>query len=260
MRPHLADVERDVLERLHRRGAHLYGSYRGAAGYHDVESHDVGEAVVQRQDDERAVPRRDVDARERLLDVGRIVAVRQHDPLGVRGGARRIGDGGVVVVLDSLPDGKEAVALVGQVGAAEPLEGSQRHLPRFERNVAEDDDVLQLGQLADDAADFRQLVLRNEDGLHLGVAQPEQQVVRLLELDRERHADAAGIEEAELRDNPGVAPLREDGYLLLGTDADGGQAGSHLERLLAGLGIGRRFELVVALLEQEGLLPVPGDR
>lgn len=27
VRPHLADVERDVLERLHRRGAHLYGSY-----------------------------------------------------------------------------------------------------------------------------------------------------------------------------------------------------------------------------------------
>ena len=257
---YFADVERDILERLHRRGTHLHRSDRRSAGNHDVESHDMGETVVQRQDDERTVRRRDVDARERLLDVGRIVAVRQHDTLGVGRGARRIGDGRVVVVADGAADGEELVAVVVQIGAAEALERSQRHLARLERNMAEDDDVLQFGQLADDAADFRQLVLRDEDGLYLGMAEAEQQVVRLLELDRQRHAHAAGIEEAQFRDNPGVAPFREDGDLLLGPDTDGGQAGAHLERLLAGFGIGRRFELVVTLLEQEGLLSVPGDR
>ena len=80
---HLADVLRDVLERLHRRRSDLHRGHRGSAGDHDVETHDVGETVVERQDDQRAEMRRNVDPRQRLLDVGRVVAVGQDHAFGV---------------------------------------------------------------------------------------------------------------------------------------------------------------------------------
>ena len=100
---HFADILRNILERLHRGRPYLYGRHAGAAGDHDVESHHVRETVVQRQDDERAVAGRDVDARERLFDVGRVVAVGQDDAFRIGRRARRVGDRGVVVVPDRLP-------------------------------------------------------------------------------------------------------------------------------------------------------------
>ena len=252
VRLHLADVLRDVLERLHRRGADLHRGYRGAAGDHDVEADDVREAVVERQDDERAVVRRDVDARERLLDVGRVVAVREHDPLRIGCRAGGVGDRGVVVVADRLPDCHELLAVFGQIVASEPLEGPEGRFARFEGQVPEDDDVFHPRNLVADAADLRQLVFRDEERLDLGVAQAEEQVVRLLELDRERHADRPGVEESQFGDDPCVAPLGEDRHLVPGADAQRGEPGADLERLLAGFGIGRGLELAVALLEQEG--------
>ena len=216
----------------------------------------MGEAVVERQDDERAEIRRDVDARERLLDVGRVVAVCQYDPLRIGRRAGRIGDRRVVVVADRLSDGEEFRAVFRQVVAAQPLERAVGRLARFEGDVAQHDDVFEFGQFGADAADLRQLVLRHEDRPHLGVAQAEEQVVRLLELDRQRHADRAGVEEAQLGDDPCVAPLRQDGDLVLGADADRGETRTGLEGQFARLGVGRGLELVVALLEQEGFGPV----
>ncbi len=250
---HLADVLRDVLERLHRRGADLHRGHRGAAGDHDVEAHDVGEAVVERQDDERAVRRRDVDARERLLDVGRVVAVGEHHALGVGRRAGGVGDGGDVAVADRAAYGHEPVAAGVEVVAAQPLEGAEGRLARLQRQVAEDDDVLDGRQFGADAADLGELLLGDEQRLHLGVTQAEEQVVGLLELDRQRHADRPGVEEAQLRDDPGVATLGEDRHLVAGPDAERGEAGADLERLVAGLGVGGGLKFAVALFEQEGL-------
>ena len=259
MRLHLADVLRDVLERLHRCRADLHRGHRSAAGDHDVEPYHVGEAVVQRQDDERAVVRRNVDARERLFDVGRIVAVRQHDAFRVGRRARRIGDRGVVVVADRLSAPHEFLAVLRQVVAAQPLERPEGRLARLEREVSEDDDVLDSGQFLPDAPDFGQLVFRNEQRPDLGVPQAEEQVVRLLELHRERHADRSGVEEPQLGDDPGIAAFGQNGHLVLRADAERGQSCPDLDRLLAGFGVGRRFEFAVTLLEQEGLGSVLRD-
>ena len=94
MRLCFADVERNILERLHRRAARLHGGDAGAAGDHDVEADHMRKTVVERQDDERAERRRDRDTREGLFDVGRVVAVGQHDTLRIGRGAGGVGDGG----------------------------------------------------------------------------------------------------------------------------------------------------------------------
>ena len=253
MRAHFADILRNVLERLHRRRPDLHRRHRGSACDHDVEPHDVREAVVQRQYDERPERRRNVDARKRLLDVGRVVAVRQHDALGIGRGARRVGDRRIVVVPDPPSDGEELLAVLRQVVAAQPAERSQCGFARLQRYVAYDDDMLDFGQLGAYAADFRQLVFRYEQRLHFGVAHAEQQVVRLFELDRQRHADRPGVEHAQLRDDPCVGPFGQYGDFVLGANPDRGQPGPGLQGQLLGLGVGRRLERPVFLLQQECL-------
>ena len=125
--------------------------------------------------------------------------------------------------------------------------------------VSEDDDMLDSGQFLPDAPDFGQLVFRNEQRPDLGVPQAEEQVVRLLELHRERHADRSGVEEPQLGDDPGIAAFGQNGHLVLRADAERGQSRPDLDRLLAGFGVGRRFEFAVTLLEQEGLGSVLRD-
>ena len=119
--------------------------------------------------------------------------------------------------------------------------------------------MLDSGQFLPDAPDFGQLVFRNEQRPDLGVPQAEEQVVRLLELHRERHADRSGVEEPQLGDDPGIAAFGQNGHLVLRADAERGQSRPDLDRLLAGFGVGRRFEFAVTLLEQEGLGSVLRD-
>ena len=183
--------------------------------------------MVERQNDERAVVRRDVDARERLLDVGRIVAVREDHAFGIGRRAGGVGDRGVVVVADRLPDFQELLAVFCEVVAAEFSERSVGRLPRFQRNVAEYDDELDLRQFGADAADLGQLVFGDEERFDFGVPQPEEQVVRLFELDREGDADGSGVEKAQFGDDPCVAALGQDGHLVARADARGGQPRTH---------------------------------
>ena len=256
VRLHLADVLRDVLERLHRRRSDLHRGHRGSAGDHDVETHDVGETVVERQDDQRAEMRRNVDPRQRLLDVGRVVAVGQDHAFGVRRRARGVGDRGVIVIPDRLPDLHELLLVLGEVFAAQTLERPVGRLPGFQRNVSEDDHLLQLRQSGADAADLGQLVFRHENGLDLGVPHAEEEVVRLFEFHRQGHADRPGVEQPQFGNDPCVAAFGQYRHLVSGADAERGESGSGFERLLAGLGIGRRLEFVMAFFEQEGLGPV----
>ena len=51
---HLADVRGYVLECFRGSTSVLYGGHRGTLHHHEVETADVGEAVVEREDDERA--------------------------------------------------------------------------------------------------------------------------------------------------------------------------------------------------------------
>ena len=259
MRPHLADVLRNVLQRFHRRGSHLHGCDRRPACDHDIKPHDMREAVIQRQDDERPVVWRDVDARERLFDVGRVVAVRQHDAFWGGRGARRVGDRRVVVVADRTADCEELLPICRQVVAAHAPERPERRLARFERRVADDDDMLHLRQLRAYAPDLGELVFRYEQRPDFGMAHTEQQVVRLFEFHRQRHADRPGIEDAQFRSDPCIAPLREYRHFVPGAYARRGQPRAGLERLLPGLGIGRGFECPVFFLQQECLCPVLYD-
>ena len=216
---HFADILRNILERLHRGRPYLYGRHAGAAGDHDVESHHVRETVVQRQDDERAVAGRDVDARERLFDVGRVVAVGQDDAFRIGRRARRVGDRGVVVVPDCLPYFEKFLLMPGQIVAAQTFEHAVGRFAAFERNVSQDDDLFEFRQFRPDAADLRKLLFRNEQRLDLGVAEPEQQIVRLFEFDRQRNADRSGIEDTQLGDDPAVASFGQDSDLVFGADA-----------------------------------------
>ena len=200
--------------------------------------------------------RRNVDPRQRLLDVGRVVAVGQDYALGVRRRARGVGDRGVIVIPDRLPDLHKLRLVLGEVFAAQTLERPVGRLPGFQRNVSEDDHLLQLRQSGADAADLGQLVFRHENGLDLGVPHAKEEVVRLFEFHRQGHADRPGVEQPQFGNDPCVAAFGQYRHLVSGADAERGESGSGFERLLAGLGIGRRLEFVMAFFEQEGLGPV----
>ena len=112
------------------------------------------ETVVERQDDERSERRRDGDSREGLFDVGRVVAVGQHDTLRIGRGAGGVGDGGEILVAQVAADGQERFAVLRQVFAPYPLERFKRQLAPFQRSVAHHDDMPQFGQLFAQASDF----------------------------------------------------------------------------------------------------------
>ncbi len=258
---HLADVERNVLQGLHRGPADLHGRYGRSAGDHDVESHDMRETVVERQDDERAVPRRNIHASQRLLDIGRVVAVGQNDPFRIGRRPRGVGDGGVVVVPQTAPDSQKLLAMRPQSGLSPLLQLAERDFARHRLGrLVEENHVAQRRQPVADAAHLLQLRARHEDGRDLGVVQPEQQIVLLLQLDGEGNADGSGIEQSQLGDDPGVATLGEDRHGLLGFDAQRSQSGADAQGLLADGGIRGPLPAVRMLLEQEILLPVLSDR
>ena len=105
---------------------------------------------------------------------------------------------------------------------------------------------------------FGELVFRYEQRPHFGVAHAEQQVVRLFELDRQRHADRPGVERRPapraihaLHPSEPVSPLCPRGECP--TAASPAPVS---ERQLPGLGVGRGFERPVFLLQQECLGPV----
>ena len=217
------------------------------------------ETMVQRQDDERPVMRRNVDARQRLFDVGRVVAVRQHHALGVGRCARRVGDRRIIVVPDRLACFQELLPVFGQIVAAQAFQRTVSRLSGFQRNVSENDHMLQLRQFGADAADLRQLVFRHENGLDFGVPHAEQQVVRLFELHRQRHADRPGVEQSQFGDDPRVAAFGQDGDLVARANPRRSEARTDFERLLFGFGIGRGLEFAMPFLEQESFGPVLFD-
>ena len=115
VRLHLADICGDVAQCFHRRTTNLSGCYRCATSDHNVETYDVSKAVVQRQNDQRTIRRRDLNTCERLLDICRIVAMSQNYALRVGCCTRCVGDGCIVVVLDCATDFEELLAVLREI-------------------------------------------------------------------------------------------------------------------------------------------------
>ena len=115
VRLHLADICGDVAQCLHRRTTNLRRSYRCATSDHNVETYDVSKAVVQRQNDQRTIRRRDLNTCERLFDICRIVAMSQNYTLRVGRCARCVGDSCIVVVLDCATDFEELLAVLREI-------------------------------------------------------------------------------------------------------------------------------------------------
>ncbi|OPZ65841.1 MAG: hypothetical protein BWY83_02977 [bacterium ADurb.Bin478] len=86
-RPGLFDIERNVLQSLHGGLADLHRRHGRAVAHQGVDAGHVGKGMIPRKDQQRAIPLRDGQQRVGLFHIGSIVAVGQHDALGVRGGA-----------------------------------------------------------------------------------------------------------------------------------------------------------------------------
>ena len=107
VRLELLYIDRDILQGLHTGTPYLHGSYRGSLRHEDVESYHVGEAMVQREYYQRTPRIVYIHASERLLHVRRIVAVGEDHAFRIGGRAGGIGDGGVIIVAQRLPDRQE---------------------------------------------------------------------------------------------------------------------------------------------------------
>ena len=261
VRLHLANICGNITQRLHRRTTHLSGCNRRTASDHNVETYNVSKAVVKRQNDQRTIGRRDLNTRERLLDIRRVVTVSQDHTLRVSRSTRGVGDGCVVVVLDRLTDRHKALAVLGQILLTLDFEHRESDLALLQiLNLVHYDHLLQFGQALADTTDLGQLIFRNENRLNVGVIQAEQQVVVLLQLDRERHADSACIEQTQLRHNPRIATLRENRHAIAALDARCGQTCTDSQCLDAGLVIRCRLEFSCCFFEQECLFTIFGHR
>ena len=137
---------------------------------HEVVAGGALEAVAERQEAERRPLV--VHHREDLLrgeDVVEEVAVGEHDPLGVAGGARGVDEGGEVVSrhLGGAPAHRVGVG-AERLPALRP-QLVERRRPRGGRGV-EADDVPEVRELRADLRDLRRLGrVRDEDDLRLRV-------------------------------------------------------------------------------------------
>ena len=109
--------------------------------------------------------------------------------------------------------------MLGEERLAHRLDLGNAHLAGFQRVVAEgrvveDDDLLHGRALADDGADLRQLVAGHQNPLRVRVMDAEQQVAPLAQVHRQRHVGRAGVQGADLGDDPHGAALREQGDLI----------------------------------------------
>ena len=198
------------------------------------------EAVVQREDDEHRGVRADGDDRVALGHVGRVVAVRQEDALRVRRRAGGVGDVRIVVRADGLEAGLELVAVGLQELVAHLLDLGHPDLLGLELvivegGVVEHDDLLHVRAFGQDGADAGQVVPRDEDVLGFGVVDAEHEVLAFAEVHGEGDVDGAGVQGADLRQDPHRAALGQEGDLVSLLHAQGNQAGADAVGLVPGL-------------------------
>ena len=141
--------------------------------------------MVQREYHQRTPRIVYIHASERLLHVRRIVTVGEDHAFRIGGRAGGIGDGGVIIVAQRLPDRQELLYRMNtQIDLPHPAYLGQRHLTVLVfRLLVEYDDLPYGGELILDRPDFLELLARYHDIFHVGVDEAEQEVVRLLQLD-----------------------------------------------------------------------------
>ena len=100
MRTGLADGRGNILEGGEGVLADGHEGDAAAVIHHCVHTGHMGEAVVQREDDEHYVPLFDGNDRVTLGHVGRVVAMGQHDAFGIGRGTGGIADVGHIVRSD----------------------------------------------------------------------------------------------------------------------------------------------------------------
>ena len=123
-----------------------------------------------------------------------------------------------------------------------------------EGGVVEDDDLLHGRALREDLADLGKLVAGDENPLGVGVADAEDQVGVGAEVHGQGHVGGAGIQGAELGEDPHRAALGQEGDLVAFLQAEGHQAGSDAVGRPAGLLLGDFLPLSVHLLAEVGVV------
>ena len=219
----------------------------------------MGEAVVEREDDQHHVVLGDGDDAVALGHVGRVVAVGQQDALRVGGGAGGVADVGVVVGAHALVAGHELGLVLREERVAHLLDLGHAdllvlQLLIIEGRVVEDDDLLHVGALREDLADLRQEVAGHEDPLGLGMRDAEDQVGVRTEVDGEGHVGGAGVQGSELGEDPHGTALGEQGDLVSLLQAEGHQARADAVGREAGLLLGDLLPLAVHLLAEVGVV------
>ena len=252
VRLHLLDITRHILQRFELCASYLCRCYRCTTCYHDIEACNVCKAVVKRQDDEHSIVRRYRDTGQSLLDVCRIVAMSQDYTLRVCRCSRGISDSCVVIILNSLADSQELLAVLCEILFTHSIQLIKAHFALLECDIPPNNDMLKQRQLFADVANLRQLITRYEDCADIGMAQTEQQIVSLLQLDGEGYADCTRIEQSELRGNPCITALSQNRNGLFGLDAEGSKTCTGLQCHLACLTVCCRFKLTCCFFEEEG--------
>ncbi len=237
--PDLADVLRDVLQRLQAGLSLLHRGQGGAVLHHGVDAAGMGEGMVPGQDEQGHVARRAGDEGVGLLDVGRIVAVGENDALGLGGRSRRVADGGVVALAHGLPAVGELPFAAGQEFAAQAPDvvAGQLVLLQVLRGI-EGDGFFQFRQVVLYLPDLGQLAARHHRQPAARVGKAELEFRQLVDADRYGDVHRPGEEDAELAPHPVGAAFGDEGDAIPFADAEAHEPGAEALRLLAHFGIG----------------------
>ena len=184
----LLDCHRDVLQGSEGVLSDGNESDAAAVGHHCIHTCDVGEAVVQREDDQHYVILADVDDARALGYVCGIVAVCKKDTLRVCGSTGSVADIRIVIRSYGLITVHEGLLVLGEELFAH-LDNlghpDFRLLKAFyeESGVVEDDHFLDVRTLGESLTDSVQMVCGNENPLALRVLDTEDDVRRAAKVD-----------------------------------------------------------------------------
>ena len=240
MRTRLTDGDGDVLQGGQRILADRHEGDAAAVRHQRVHTRHVREAVVERNDNQQHLVFVDGDDAGALFHVGRVVSVGEQDTFRICSRTGSVADVRVVVGADRFVAGLELRAVLDKERIAHCLDLGNAHLAGFQRvvvegRVVEHDDLLHGRALADDGADLRQLVAGHQNPLRIGMMDAEQKVAPLAQVHRQRHVGRAGVQGADLGDDPHGAALREQGDLIALFQTKRHQARADALRSLTGL-------------------------
>ena len=261
VRTHLRDGHGHVTQRC--QGVFADGDEGDgtAVNHHGVHAGHMGEAVVQREDDEHDLSFVDADDGVALLHVGGVVAVGEEDALGVGRGAGGVGDVGIVVRADGFVPGLELVPVGLQELVTHLLDFAHADFLGLqavvvEGGVVKDDDLFHGGAFRQDGADLGQVVAGDQNPLGFGMVDAEHQVFPFSQVHGEGNVGGAGVHGTQFGENPHGAALGQEGNLVSLLEAQGHEAGADAVGHLTGLALGDFFPVSVHLFAEVGMVLV----